>query len=96
MNAKATSENYGLLHAMNTGKSVGGGGGMRVTVVNQAGGVTHDVQQIGPDEVRIIARQEAQQTVRKEAGRVVAHEISNPNSATSKALNRNTNVGRRR
>jgi hypothetical protein len=96
VNAKATSENYGLLHAMNTGKSVGGGGGMRVTVVNQAGGVTHDVQQIGPDEVRIIARQEATNVVRRDTGRVVAEEISNPNSTTSKAFSRSTNLGRMR
>lgn len=72
------------------------GNGITVNIQNMASGVTHEVEQISENEIRIIAREEAKQAVRREAPGVISAEISNPNSNVSKSLARNTQTQRRR
>jgi len=101
VNADATKRNLGLLQAVNSGKSIAakntrGAGGMKVTVVNNAGGVAHSVERISADEIRITARQEAQKLLATQAGAIVAREMDNPNSQMSKSLTRNTTAVRKR
>lgn len=55
-------------------------------------GSTHvEVVQTSPEEIRIIAKQ----VVYEETPKVVSKELSDPNSRSSRSLNRNTNAGRR-
>lgn len=51
-----------------------------------------EVQQMGPDDMRVIARD----VMHKEVPNLVAGDLANPNSPESKALARNTTAGRRR
>ncbi len=96
MNASATKRNLPLLEAMNSGKSVSGSGGsssgLNVTIVNQIPDAAFETRQVSPGEVEIIARR----VVREEAPNIVAADMANPNSKTSKALSQNTNMERRR
>lgn len=81
-----------------SGKAAKGGStssGVNITIQNYASGVTHEVEQIDEDNIRIIARQEAQAVVSRQAGRVVAGELANPNSPVSKALADNVQAKRR-
>lgn len=80
------------------GKSAKGGSissGVNITIQNYASGVTHEVEQIDEDNIRIIARQEAQAVVSRQAGRVVAGELANPNSPVSKAMSNNIQAKRK-
>lgn len=86
VDADTTSRNLGLLNHLSKGGSAGGG--MKVTVINQHGGVEHDVVQMGPDEVAIIARKVA----RKEAGRATAASMNDPNSRMARTLTRKTSA----
>lgn len=72
-----------------------GGGQLNVTVENY-GSSNINVQKISETDVRIIAREVATQTVQREAPRVIASDISNPNGRVSKTLANNTNTQRRR
>lgn len=72
-----------------------GGGRLNVTVENY-GSSNISVQKISETDVRIIAREVATQTVQREAPRVIASDISNPNGRVSKTLANNTNTQRRR
>ncbi len=72
-----------------------GGGQLNVTVENY-GSSNISVQKISETDVRIIAREVATQTVQREAPRVIASDISNPNGRVSKTLANNTNTQRRR
>jgi tape measure domain-containing protein len=69
-----------------------------VNVQIQNFGVSKDfeVQQITPDDVRIIARDEAKKGVYAHAPHAVASDITNPNGRVSKALKNNTLTERRR
>lgn len=81
-----------------SGKAAKGGSvssGVNITIQNYASGVTHEVEQIDEDNIRIIARQEAQAVVSRQAGRVVAGELANPNSAVSRAISDNIQAKRR-
>ena len=71
------------------------GGQLNVTVENY-GSSNISVQKISETDVRIIAREVATQTVQREAPRVIASDISNPNGRVSKTLANNTNTQRRR
>jgi tape measure domain-containing protein len=86
VDADTTSRNLGLLNHLSKGGSVGGG--MKVTVINQHGGVEHEVVQMGPDEVAIIAKKVA----RKEAGRAAAATLNDPNSRLARTLTRKTSA----
>lgn len=65
-------------------------------VVQNYGSSKIDVQQLSPTDVRIIARDEAQKTVGEQTPRLIASEISNPNSKVSKSLSKNTQAQRKR
>lgn len=81
-----------------SGKAAKGGSissGVNITIQNYASGVTHEVEQIDEDNIRIIARQEAQAVVSRQAGRVVAGELANPNSPVSKAMSNNIQAKRK-
>ncbi len=111
MSASATRRiGVPALDAMQSGRMTGAatrapsgsnrGGG--ITVHYQNFGSNKDVQfeQLGPDEIRIIARdvakQEGKKAVYTHAASAVAIDMANPNGTTSKALARNTLVTRRR
>ena len=72
------------------------GAALNVTIENYGTSKDFEVQQISETDVRIIARDEARQAVRKETPAVVAAEIRNPNSSVSKSLGQNTQTQRRR
>jgi TP901 family phage tail tape measure protein len=102
VNANATAANRPLLEAINSGRrvtpaaQVGGGAQLNVKVENYAPGVRHEVQQIGPDEFRIIAREEATAAMDKGFGEKFEAEIARPNSKVSKALSKHTDARPRR
>lgn len=73
--------------------------GPNLTVViedHSTGGMSYETQQVGPNEVRVIAREEAQRALQEQGPRMVAGEVQNPNSDTSKSLARHTSLERRR
>ena len=72
-----------------------GGGQLNVTVENY-GSSNISVQKISETDVRIIAREVASQTVQREAPRVIASDLSNPNGRVSKTLATKTSTQRRR
>ena len=90
----------GELHPSSVSGGNGGGNGggtnLNVTIVNNASGVTHEVQQLSENEVRIIARREAEGVVNAKAGEVVAGHLGNPNSKVSKAFDQNYGAVRQR
>jgi hypothetical protein len=94
VNAQATKKNRGALEAMNSGKS-SAMGGINITIQDYAG-AQYDVQQISETDVVIIAKRVSKETVREDAPQVIAADLQNPNSRTSKALNNNTNATRKR
>lgn len=69
---------------------------LNVTIENNGSYKDFEVQQLTETDVRIIARDEAQNVVTKQAGSVVARELANANSDASKSLSRNTNTERTR
>jgi tape measure domain-containing protein len=94
--AEATRRWRPQLEAMNAGTyrpaNDNGGGGTTVHINNYATGVEHEVRQIGPDEIEIIARR----VVDQKAPGVIAGAIREPNSSVSKALKENISAPRRR
>jgi len=89
--ASATRQYRPILEAMNNGTFQSNGSsntsrGVNVTIINQAGGISHDVQQISENEIRIIARQEASRAVSRDASKAVASSMTNPNSQLSKIM----------
>lgn len=103
MNATSTKKYLPTLQAMNNGAaavraSSGGtsfGGSMKVNVIHD-GSTNIDVQQVTEDQVHIIATNVAKQIVTSHAPGVIAGDLQNPNSRTSKAIVRNTTAGIRR
>lgn len=93
VNAEATQQNMGALDAINKGAKVptlngnGGGGGMNITFIDQAG-VSLEARQMSRNEVKIIARAE----VNKHAPRVIAGSLADQNSRVNKSLRGHTNV----
>lgn len=107
VNADATARNRSALEAMNRGASgvsqnsgsVGNAmpsAAINVNIQNNGTSKEFEVEQISASEIRIIARDEARQAVRKEAPGVVAAELKNSNSRVSKSLEQNTQTQRRR
>lgn len=94
MPADATRQHRGTLEAMRNGQSPSSGsGGANVMVsIENYGSSTHTVEQIGPNEIRIIAREEAD----KATSVAFRHGVSNANSPISKALRSSTRTKRRR
>lgn len=88
LNAEATKRvGRGTLDALNNGGTLGGGG-VNVTIQNYGTSKAFEVQQLDANTVRIIARDEARNTV--------ASDFQNPNSQISKAASQNLNAPRRR
>lgn len=70
-------------------------GGPKITILHD-GSTGIQVVPYGEDEIRIMARQEANQVVQTKTPGVVAGHLDNPNSQLSKSLKRNTTTTRRR
>lgn len=104
VNAESTRRNRSLLEALNRGASVVGSRGSSpvAAVTSLQVNVQHDgstnvaVERIDATTVRIIARQEAQSAVQTHGPSVIAADLQNPNSRTSKAVNQNLNAPRKR
>ena len=109
VNAASTADNLPLLRAINEGKTFSHGSpkldsavaqtrqddatkGITVHYENYGTSKSLEAQQISPDEIRLIARDE----VMRQAPRVVAAEMKNPNSVVSKSITNNTNAKRMR
>lgn len=78
-----------------TAKMLEGGNGstsvtMKVSIENQIKGGQYDVRQIGPDEVKIIAKQVFDQNI----DQGVSGAIANPNSKSAKSMRSSYNTGR--
>lgn len=95
VNAAATRNNRAALEAMNAGRTAAPTGGPRIIFEGAASAFVYP-NVTSPDEVRIIAKDEARKMVQQEAPRVIASDISNTNGRVSKALNRNTKTQRKR
>lgn len=87
VNARATKQNRGVLEAMNSGRSVM----PNIVINNNAPGVSIRTESVSADEVRLIA----EETVARSAGKAVAREMVNPNSAVSRSMTRHTTASRR-
>jgi hypothetical protein len=96
MNAGATARNKPILAAMNAGATVGTGASVSVKIENYGTSKQFEVQKDDDNNIRIIARDEAKSVVRTETPKLMAAEIANPNSMTSKSLAQNTSATRRR
>ena len=68
--------------------------GINVNIENHGTDKEFEVKQVNRDEVRIIARDTAKEVVRRDTPDVVAQEIRNPTSRTSRALNQHTKLER--
>lgn len=87
LNAAATKRvGVGALDAINSGGSIGGG--INVTIENYGTTKQFEVQQLDEQNVRIIARDEAEKTVTRS--------MRDPNSPISKSISQNTQANRRR
>lgn len=89
MNAAATAENRGALEAMNAGHSVGSQ--TNVTIEDHTSGGVRFQSAPGttPNEVRLIATDVAREMVETHSPKVIAADLRNPNSKTSKAMKTN-------
>jgi hypothetical protein len=101
VNARANRANPGLVASMNAGTvfSAHGNGPAAKTELNitiENHGTDVQVERITENDIRIIARQEADASVRREAPKVIASNIARSNSTVSKSLAQNTKTQRRR
>ena len=96
VNAPATARNRPILEAMNRGASVGTGSQLSVLIQNYGTSKEFEIQKTNENEIRIIARDEAKRVVQSDTPKLMASEIANPNSSTSKSLSQNTQTMRRR
>lgn len=97
VNAAGTAANRSTLEAMNSGRTVGNSVGTpKITIEDHTTGGVNFTSTAGitPDEIRLIARDEAKSVVTERAPMIVAADLNNPNSVTSKAISRNTNAQR--
>jgi hypothetical protein len=76
-------------------KALEKGGSPNITFINQGTPKVFETQ-VTRDEIRIISRDVAEEVVAEKAPGVVAADMANPNSKTSKSLARNTNASRKR
>lgn len=97
MNAAATRRiGVANLEAMSkgTGSPKGAAPAVNVKIENYGTSKEFDVQ-VTPEEVRIIARDEARKSSGKDAVDIVASQLQNPNSPISKSLNATYSLSRR-
>jgi tape measure domain-containing protein len=98
MNASATARHRPILDAMNRGENlgaVGAGSTMLVKIENYGTSKEFDVS-MDENRVKIIARDEARQAIRRDVPTLVSSDIANPNSTISKSIDRNTTAARQR
>lgn len=91
VNARATAQNRPVLEAMNRGASPSVGN-FKLNITNTGTPKEYEVVGVTEDTVRIIARD----MVAKHAPSVIAGDLNNPNSATSKSIRNNTMAARKR
>lgn len=72
-----------------------GSGDITVTIEDHVG-AAYQVERVSADEVRIIAKEVAQEEIGKQVPNLMASELRSPNSRASKALATSTNVRPRR
>lgn len=94
VNAEGTANNRWALEAMNRGDTFVGG--MKVTINDYGTKKEYKVEQVSRDEVRIIARDAASEVLSRDGPGVVAADMSQPNSRTSKAMSSAFQVARNR
>ena len=104
VNAQATKANRPLLEAMNNGADfangnaakAGGVGGSPVNVNIQNYGTSKqfEVQQLSESDIRVIARDEATQTMNRDGDKMVATHLASASSKTSRALGAYTTTQR--
>lgn len=92
--AKSLNSNNG--RASSGSSMFAGMGGVNIEVQNNGTPQQYQAEQIDENTIRLIARDEASQEVKKNAGRAVAGDLRNPNSAISKGVTTNTTATRRR
>lgn len=99
INAAATKRHRSLLEAINAGKdpmqpivNAAQPQPVSVSIKNEIPDAAYEVRPIGESEVEIIAKR----VLRREAPDIIANDLRNPNSRTSKSLSSNTMAGRRR
>lgn len=87
--AGPTQHNRDLLDSISKGGSAQTTSNrLNVTIINQHGGVQHEVQQMGPNDVYVIAKQ----AVKEHADRALAASLNDANSPFAKQLTRATNA----
>ena len=99
VNAVATKKHSALLHAMNSGgkiKPVSKNAGVVVNIENYGTNKDFTVDEGLDGRIRIIANDVATAAVRRDSGSVVAAELQNPNSRSSKAMQNNFKLARNR
>lgn len=99
INAQATKRNRSLLEAINAGKdpiapvvAAAQSAPVSVSITNEIPDAAYEVRSLGEAEIEIIARR----IVRRETPDIIANDIRNPNSRTSKSMSASTYAGRRR
>lgn len=91
--AKSLTSNKGS--ASKSG-GLGGMGNVNIEVQNNGTPQTYQAQTIDENTIRLIARDEASQEVKNNAGKAAASDLRNPNSKLSKGVTTNTTATRRR
>lgn len=91
--AKSLTSNKGS--ASKSG-GLGGMGNVNIEVQNNGTPQTYQAQTIDENTIRLIARDEASQEVKNNAGKAAANDLRNPNSKLSKGVTTNTTATRRR
>lgn len=87
--AGPAQQHRGLLESISKGGGARTGGSqLNVTILNQHGGVEHEVKQMGPNDVYVIAKR----AVKEHAEAAVAAALNDTNSKFSKQLGRATNA----
>ena len=98
MNASATARHRGTLEALNAGKDPATfvappqAPPVSISIRNEIPDAAYETRQLSETEVEIIAKR----VLQKEAPGVIAHDLRNPNSKSSKALSSATSSTRRR
>lgn len=99
INAAATKRHRSMLEALNAGKdptqavqAMPVSQPLNVSITNEIPDAAYEVRTLSETDVEIIAKR----IVRRETPEVVAQDLRNPNSRTSKGLSSNTTANRRR
>lgn len=92
VNAEATRRNRDVLEALNAGARLGGGGGLTVNVIDQAGGVEFQTRQVDEGTVEVIARR----LIANEVPGLVASNIRSPHGDVARAITETTTASRTR